>query len=232
LVRLMNADALRQAPIEENRPRVAVASAVRLFRDGLVELLNGFANLEVVTAQPMTAVGMVQLAGLTLDVILAHVFRLEDCLLLGSLGEVATETRLIAVGVPDVDELIIACADLGVAAYLGAEATLDDLLRTVRAVTGGRSPGQMQRAAALMQHLVSGTAATRQVESSLTSRELEIAYLLKSGLSNKQIAARLSIDVSTVKSHIHSILQKLHVCGRAEAVARLHQDGLTRSSRP
>ncbi len=56
---------------------------------------------------------------------------------------------------------------------------------------------------------------------SLTAREVEVAELLDQGLSNKEIGQRLNIAVPTVKNHVHSILEKLHVHRRAEAAARL-----------
>jgi DNA-binding NarL/FixJ family response regulator len=63
--------------------------------------------------------------------------------------------------------------------------------------------------------------ALRAREVRLTSRESEIAELLDEGLSNKEIAQRLSISLSTVKNHVHSILDKLQVTRRGEAVALL-----------
>ena len=50
---------------------------------------------------------------------------------------------------------------------------------------------------------------------------MEVAELLDQGLSNKEIAQRLSIAVPTVKNHVHRILDKLHVNRRTEAAARL-----------
>jgi DNA-binding NarL/FixJ family response regulator len=61
----------------------------------------------------------------------------------------------------------------------------------------------------------------------LTVREREIARLVEDGLSNKQIAGRLGIEVATVKNHVHNLLEKLQVHRRGEAVARLRRrDGL------
>ena len=55
----------------------------------------------------------------------------------------------------------------------------------------------------------------------LTVRECQVAVLLMQGMSNKEIAARLCIEVATVKNHVHHILAKLDVRRRGEAVARL-----------
>jgi DNA-binding NarL/FixJ family response regulator len=57
--------------------------------------------------------------------------------------------------------------------------------------------------------------------SALTVRECEVAALLMQGMSNKEIAADLYIEVATVKNHVHHILEKLHVRRRGEVVARL-----------
>jgi DNA-binding NarL/FixJ family response regulator len=57
----------------------------------------------------------------------------------------------------------------------------------------------------------------------LTPREAQIVELIDTGLSNKEIAARLSIRVPTVKNHVHNILEKLRVNHRAEAAAYLRR---------
>jgi DNA-binding NarL/FixJ family response regulator len=66
-----------------------------------------------------------------------------------------------------------------------------------------------------------GGADERDPASTLTLRECEVAGLLMQGLSNKEIATRLCIEVATVKNHVHHILEKLHARRRGEAVARL-----------
>ena len=52
----------------------------------------------------------------------------------------------------------------------------------------------------------------------LTPRETEILHLIEQGLTNQQIASRLSLTVHTVKNHVHSLLGKIGVASRAEAV--------------
>jgi two-component system, NarL family, nitrate/nitrite response regulator NarL len=80
-------------------------------------------------------------------------------------------------------------------------------------------------AASLLRH-VRELAALRPPDAAgpgLTPREREIVGLIDEGLSNKQIASRLCIELPTVKNHVHNILEKLHVSRRGEAVARLRQ---------
>jgi DNA-binding NarL/FixJ family response regulator len=65
-------------------------------------------------------------------------------------------------------------------------------------------------------------------ESRLTQRERGILTLIDEGLSNKEIAARLGIEVCTVKNHVHHILEKLHATRRSQAAARARTSRLHR----
>lgn len=64
-------------------------------------------------------------------------------------------------------------------------------------------------------------------EGRLTRREAEIVRLIDDGLSNKEIAARLHIELSTVKNHVHNILDKLHLRNRYSVVKYAKAQGLT-----
>jgi len=78
------------------------------------------------------------------------------------------------------------------------------------------------RLAAMLLGRVATLAQERRVPSALdelTAREREVVELLGEGLSNKEIASGLQIEVATVKNHVHNILDKLHVTRRAEAAA-------------
>jgi two-component system, NarL family, nitrate/nitrite response regulator NarL len=61
------------------------------------------------------------------------------------------------------------------------------------------------------------------LERVLTQRQQQIVLLLGEGLSNKEIARRLSLGTSTVKNHVHDILDRLQVTSRSEAAARIHR---------
>ncbi|MBS0181097.1 MAG: response regulator transcription factor [Nitrospira sp.] len=131
--------------------------------------------------------------------------------------------KTIVVGVPNREEDILACIEgEGASGYLLMDSSLDDLIGNIRAVMNGEtlcSP----RVASLAFDRVS--ALTRQIESRqvserarLTKRETEIVRLIDEGLTNKEIAAHLHIEVSTVKNHVHNILDKLHLHNRYSAV--------------
>ncbi|NGZ08787.1 MAG: response regulator transcription factor [Nitrospira sp. LK70] len=142
--------------------------------------------------------------------------------------------KTIMIGVPDKEEDILACIEgVGAAGYLLMDASLEDLIQNIRAVMKGEtlcSP----RVASLTFDRVSvlarqvGTArAPTPVGMGLTRREAEIVRLIEVGLSNKEIAVRLHIEVSTVKNHVHNILDKLQLHNRHSAVNYIKEQGAT-----
>lgn len=129
--------------------------------------------------------------------------------------------RIVALGVPETEGDVIACAEAGVAGYVTREASIADLLDTVERVREGETPCPPRIAAGLFRRLAA-LSADRDAEpaAALTRREAEILRLIDAGLSNKEIAGRLQIELPTVKNHVHHILEKLHVHRRGEAAAR------------
>jgi LuxR family transcriptional regulator, maltose regulon positive regulatory protein len=73
------------------------------------------------------------------------------------------------------------------------------------------------------QRTVDGEAPSSQNSGPLSERELEVLRLLETGLSNPQIAARIVVSLSTTKTHVHNIMQKLDARTRTEAIARARQ---------
>ena len=94
-------------------------------------------------------------------------------------------------------------------------------MATVESVIRGEAFCSPQVAGALFKRIAALAAEARPAESFglLSRREQEILALVRSGLSNKEIAVRLTIEVATVKNHIHSVLTKLHVGTRAQAAS-------------
>ena len=129
--------------------------------------------------------------------------------------------KTIVIGVPDTENDILACIERdGAAAYLLLESSLSDLIGNIQAVMNGETLCSPRIASLAFQRM---TMLARQIPvvqprscngTSLTRREGEICRLIDDGLSNKEIAVRLHIEVSTVKNHVHNILDKLKVQSR------------------
>jgi DNA-binding NarL/FixJ family response regulator len=111
---------------------------------------------------------------------------------------------------------------------------MDDLTATITSVSRDELLCSPRVAAALLRRVGALANGVRRPHATdgLTSRECEILGLIKEGLSNKEIAVRLHIEVATVKNHVHNLLEKLQVASRAEAASRLDARPLARRRRP
>ena len=154
------------------------------------------------------------------DIILLDVTAARRLADVQRLAKAAAGARIIALGITETPRRVVACAEAGIVAYVARDATFDELLATLRQVQAGEASCSPRIAAALFRRLAErvGTASTA---SALTPREREILTLIDQGLSNKEIAQRLYIELATVKNHVHHILAKLHVHRRGEAAARV-----------
>jgi NarL family two-component system response regulator LiaR len=104
--------------------------------------------------------------------------------------------------------------EAGAIAYLLKDVSADDLVRAIRAAHAGRATLSPEAA----QSLVETTNLPPEPGLDLTEREREVLNLMIEGLNNTQIAGRLTVSPSTIKSHVSHILSKLGVASRTEAV--------------
>jgi len=136
----------------------------------------------------------------------------------------ATATRAIRQQFPQVQvialtsfkegDLVKNALEAGAIAYLLKDVSADDLVRAIRAAHAGRVTLSPEAAQALVE-----TANQPPVPAlDLTEREREVLALMVEGLNNTQIAGRLTVGPSTIKSHVSNILSKLGVTSRTEAV--------------
>jgi DNA-binding NarL/FixJ family response regulator len=140
---------------------------------------------------------------------------------------------LVGFGVDEVEREILACAEAGLAGYVPCDASLDELVLRIESVCRGELLCTPKIAASLFRRLEATTIASPASAQvlTLTSRERDVLILIDGGLSNKEIASRLNIEVSTVKNHVHHLLEKLKVTSRAQAAAQLDMPLLTREYR-
>lgn len=133
---------------------------------------------------------------------------------------------IVLFGVARLSDQLAACVDSGAAAFVSRDATSKELLLTLLSAVRGeamlsnrsRTTLRADRGEPLAVHYEEPSR-----NSPLTTRERQLASLLDEGLSNKEIALRLSISVATVKNHVHRILEKLHVARRGQAASRLRE---------
>jgi DNA-binding NarL/FixJ family response regulator len=132
----------------------------------------------------------------------------------------------VTLGVDDGDDDVLAWAEAGVSGYVARDASFEDLVETVRAVARGELRCSPRLAATLLRRVTALAGDAPHSATRLTQREREISSLLEAGLSNKEIAGRLYIELPTVKNHVHNILRKVGASRRGEAAALLRRDAL------
>lgn len=133
------------------------------------------------------------------------------------------ELKLVAVGVPESEA--VAWIEAGASGFVRPDGSLDDVIDAVDRVAHGQLAASPLVAALLANRVRRLAAASPDgnPDARLTPREAEVLDLVTDGLSNKQIAHHLSIQVQTVKNHVHRVLMKLDVSRRAEAAAHMRQ---------
>ena len=134
----------------------------------------------------------------------------------------AVAAPVVALAVREHDRDVVAWAERGATGIVTRRASLDDLVHAVLAARGECGCTTWVASALLRRVAEVGAERRRPApHAELTLREREIGALLVEGLSNKEIAARLLLGVSTVKNHVHNLLGKVDARTRAEAVALL-----------
>jgi DNA-binding NarL/FixJ family response regulator len=205
----------------EARPRVLVISDVRLYRDGLVQSLSRHLGDAVLGGADASAASLAEAVALAPDAIILDIAN-------GGLNTAKMlalqlpSAKIVAFAVRELDEDVLACAEVGIAGFVPSEGNEEDLIAALNHALRGELRCSPRLAGALFRRL--GTLAMQRPPAAiygLTRRERQILDHLEQGMSNKEIARALRIGHATVKNHVHSILEKLQVRRRGEAAARL-----------
>ena len=140
---------------------------------------------------------------------------------------------MVAITKGETEAEVIELAEAGVAGYVLPDGSLNDLIVAVESAVRGElyCPPRvaftlLRRVSAIAAELRDvGQEATHSPLATLTDREREILDLVDGGMTNKEIAARLVIELATVKNHVHNLLKKLHVHRRIDASAWYRRGG-------
>jgi DNA-binding NarL/FixJ family response regulator len=200
--------------------RVLVVSDVRLYREGIATALDRRDTIAVVGAASSVTDAIARLADDNVRVVVV------DMAINGSLAAVRAiaaaadaRVKIIALAIDERATDIPAYAEAGLAGYVPCDATIDDLARTIALVDRDEMQCSPRVTGALFRRiavLASGVKPAGTVPA-LSQREQQVLGLIQRGLSNKEIANQLTIELTTVKNHVHSLLRKLHVGTREEA---------------
>jgi DNA-binding NarL/FixJ family response regulator len=209
--------------------RILVADDHPMFREGVVALLQTQPDLETVGTAADTDTAVALALEQEPDLVLM------DIAMPGGGGVEATRrilderpsTRILMVTMFDDDATVLLALRAGARGYVLKDAETADLLRAVRAAARGDAIFSPSIAARLVEFFAPGAARPDTAAfPALTERETEILGLVARGYANLRIAAELHLSHSTVRNYVSSILRKLQVASRAEAIARARDAGL------
>jgi DNA-binding NarL/FixJ family response regulator len=216
----------------ESPPRVVIADDQALVRTGF-RMILAEAGIPVVAeaadgAEAVSAVLRHKPDVVLMDIRMPGVDGLEATRrILGARS--TTECRIIILTTFDLDQYVYAALTAGASGFLLKHVTPEYLVSAVRLVRSGDA----LLAPSITRRLVERFAPAEPVSvpvpadlASLTPREREVLQLLAHGLSNAELAERLTLSEATVKTHVGRILTKLQLRDRVQAVVLAYQSGL------
>lgn len=209
------------------RIRIAVIDDHPIFREGVVYTLKSTSRFDVVAVGGSLEEAARIAAEKPLDVMLLDISMPGGGVAAAhEVSRIAPNVKLIMLTASEREEDVTTSLQAGVKGYLLKGTSGPEFAKVVEAVHNGEryvSPGLAARLLAQMQAAVTEMPAE---QSTLTAREREIMEHVEQGLTNKEIARNLSVSEKTVKHYMTSIMSKLHVRNRLEAVLLLRQKRL------
>jgi DNA-binding NarL/FixJ family response regulator len=209
--------------------RVLLVDDHRFFRDGVRTVLQTAEDIKVVAEAASGNEAIALATTLQPNIVLMD-------LQMPGLNGIETTQRILRVSpgagiviltmFEDTDS-VLAAMRAGARGYILKDSDESQLLRSIRAIASGEALFGPAVAKLLMQYVASvEPASARSAFPDLTEREREVLALMAQGLSNDDVAERLGTSLKTVRNQVSSILSKLEVPGREEAIARARAAGL------
>lgn len=202
---------------EETVIRVLVVDDHAMVRSGLADFLLIYDDLELVGEAPSGEAAVAMCDKVKPDVVLMDLMMpgMDGAEATAAIRERCPQIQVIALTSFEEEELVHRALEAGVVGYLLKNVSANELAQAIRSAKIGR-PTLAPEAA---QALIHATTKAPEPGFDLTPREREVLGLMTEGLRNSEIAERLVISTPTVKFHVSSVLSKLGVSSRTQAVA-------------
>jgi DNA-binding NarL/FixJ family response regulator len=211
--------------------KVLIADDQRVVREGLAIVVEGFPDTEVVGLAGDGAEALELVESVAPDVVLMDLRmpNVDGVEATRAIRELHPNVAVVVLTTYADDDSIVAALSAGAAGYLTKDAARDDIRRAVEAAAAGQAVLDPAVQAALLkaaQQGVARPASPTAPPDGLTIREVEVLALIASGLSNHEIAERLFVAETTVKTHVNRIFAKTGSRDRAQAAVYAHRHGL------
>jgi len=201
-------------------PQLLIIGDIALFREGIENGLARTGEFHIVGSVDVHE-ALEILAREPIDVAVLDTSRRRASGQARQLLGVCPTLKIVAFGIDGVDDAL-ACAEVGVRAFVGEDGSVEEISEAVRIAAQGLSICPPQLTARLLDRLAEVARASEvRRHDRLTERQDKIARMVAEGLSNKQIARELSISPATVKNHVHAILGKFDLPRRSAIGSQL-----------
>jgi DNA-binding NarL/FixJ family response regulator len=213
--------------------RVLIADDDDLMRAGLVELLADEPEIEIVGQASTGRQAVERARQLAPDVVLMDV-RMPDLDGIGAtreLARAAPAARVLILTTFEQDDYVFGALRAGASGFLLKRARPEELIAAVHTIAAGDSllsPSVTRRVIDRMAQQPTPELADQAKLDGLTPREREVLELIARGLSNREIAAALAVEASTIRTHVKRILMKLELRDRVQAVIFAYESGVNR----
>ena len=204
--------------------RIAIVDDHPLFREGVARSLGEIGGFELVGegASAEDAERLVRAS--TPDVLLLDISMPGGGLnALGGILSAVPDQKIVMLTVSETNADVAQALKAGARGYVLKGVGSKALAEILRDVANGQSYVSPSLSARLLSDLLQPTGSKPDPLAQLTGREAEILKLVGEGLSNKEVAARLSLQEKTVKHHMTRVLAKLNVRNRTEAALLMHE---------
>ena len=202
--------------------RIVIADDQPITRDGLTTILESMDGVTVVGVASDGAEAIALADRGTVDVVLMDLRmpRMDGIEAIRRLGASRPEVSVVVLTTYSDDESILEALSAGAHGYLTKNATAEDIHRALQAAVAGQAVLDQEVQARLVAHATVTDAgdAAGELPDGLSAREAEVLGLVAEGLSNAEIAQRLFISHTTVKTHINQILRKTGCRDRPQAI--------------
>jgi two-component system nitrate/nitrite response regulator NarL len=207
---------------------IIVLTPIRMLGDGLHACLKRFPSMHVVAVVSDFSLLRSTIDRTGTDLVLIDVTQGIDLYDVRSLAAERPAIALVALGLTEQRQEVIRCGRAGFTGYVSRETPIDSLCDALNDVVAGRLACSAEISSGLLRALFLLESAPapcppqpQEDDPLLTRRETEVLHLIGEARSNKEIARELSISVATVKHHVHNLLEKLQLPGRAQAMRKV-----------
>jgi DNA-binding NarL/FixJ family response regulator len=220
---------ITQKKVSMPKIRVLLIEDNRILREGITATINGQGDITVAGVSDGRDNTLAKARAVKPHVVLIDLgLDSQDSLdIVQAVKKEYPGIKIIGMGLAPAQADILEFVQAGAEGFILKNASVEDVIKTIRAVAGGETVLPYSMAGSLFtqvtEHALSRGKRSLQGDIRMTQREKEVIALIVDGMSNKQIAESLHIATFTVKSHVHNILEKLALHSRLQ-IAKHAQD--------